>query len=130
ASHLLIRGDPANPAGVVAPGGLSAIVAIPGAFGLDPEAPDSERRSRLAQWISHPENPLFARVIVNRVWQSYFGIGLVATPSDFGFNGGTPSHPDVLDWLASDLIDHGWSLKHLHRRILTSSAYRHSSRFD
>jgi hypothetical protein len=130
ASHLLIRGDPANPAEVVAPGGLSAIGAIPSAFGIDPEAPDAERRTRLAHWISHPENPLFARVIVNRIWQSYFGTGLVATPSDFGFNGGTPSHPDVLDWLASDLIDHGWSLKHLHRRILTSSAYRRSSRFD
>ncbi|WP_152054021.1 DUF1553 domain-containing protein [Tautonia marina] len=130
-SHRLIRGDPATPAEVVAPGGLSAIDAtIPSAFGLDPEAPDAERRTRLAAWISHPENPLFARVIVNRIWQASFGTGLVATPSDFGFNGGDPSHPDVLDWLARDLIEHHWSLKHLHRRILTSSAYRRSSRFD
>ncbi|WP_206352378.1 DUF1553 domain-containing protein [Tautonia rosea] len=130
ASRLLIRGDPASPGEVVAPGGLSAINAVPSTFGIDPEAPDAERRTRLATWISHPENPLFARVIVNRIWQAYFGTGLIATPSDFGFNGGHPSHPEVLDWLASDLIEHDWSLKHLHRRILSSSAYRRASRFD
>jgi hypothetical protein len=78
----------------------------------------------LAEWITHPKNPLFARVIVNRLWNYHFGIGLVDTPNDFGFNGGRPSHPELLDWLAAELAENGWRLKQLHRLIVTSATYR------
>ncbi len=85
-------------------------------------------RLDLARWIASPENPLTSRVIVNRVWQQYFGRGLVETENDFGLQGSAPSHPELLDWLALDFIDHGWSLKALHRRIVMSHTYRQSSR--
>ena len=82
----------------------------------------------MADWLLDSENPLTTRVIVNRLWQYHFGAGLVETSSDFGFNGGRPSHPELLDWLAAELMDHGWSLKHIHRLIVTSATYRQSSR--
>ncbi len=84
-------------------------------------------RLDLARWIVSPENPLTARVIVNRVWQEYFGKGLSSTSNDFGNQGEEPSHPALLDWLADDFIRSGWSLKHLHRTIVTSATYRQSS---
>ena len=84
----------------------------------------------MAQWIANPDNPLFSRVIVNRLWQHHFGVGLVANPSDFGYNGGRPSHPELLDAMAAELIRRGWSLKQLHKLILMSRTYRQSSRFD
>jgi hypothetical protein len=86
------------------------------------------RRSALARWLASPDNPLTARVVVNRLWQHHFGRGIVATPSDFGVRGEPPSHPELLDWLASELIDGGWRLKPIHRLMVTSSAYRQSSR--
>jgi hypothetical protein len=123
-AHVLLRGDPARPAAVVTAGGVRA-VAGPGAdFGLPPDAPEAECRRRLAAWVTDPKNPLFARVIVNRLWHHHFGVGLVDTPNDFGFNGGRPSHPELLDWLAAELAAGGWRLKHLHRLIVTSAAYR------
>ncbi|MEM0924605.1 MAG: DUF1553 domain-containing protein, partial [Planctomycetota bacterium] len=85
------------------------------------------RRSTLAQWMTSPTNPLVARVIVNRIWQHYFGRGLAENPSDFGVLGGPPSHPELLDWLASRLIENDWSLKSIHRLILTSDAYARST---
>jgi hypothetical protein len=85
------------------------------------------RRLALAKWVANKENPLTARVIANRLWQHHFGKGLVATPSDFGLRGERPTHPELLDWLANDFVEHGWSLKHLHRVLLLSSAYRQSS---
>ena len=84
-------------------------------------------RLELAQAIASPGNPLTARVLVNRVWMQHFGRGIVATPSDFGKQGGAPSHPELLDWLARRFMDEGWSLKKLHRRILLSATYRQSS---
>jgi Protein of unknown function (DUF1553) len=78
----------------------------------------------LANWITSPENPLTARVIANRLWQGHFGKGLVATPGDFGLAGSPPTHPELLDWLASELISHNWSLKDLQRRIVASGAFR------
>lgn len=84
-------------------------------------------RLELAQAIIHPDNPLTARVIVNRVWQGHFGRGLVETASDFGTRGDPPSHPQLLDWLAADFVKHGWSLKRLHKQIVTSSTYRQTS---
>ena len=84
-------------------------------------------RFELAQWMLHPEHPLTSRVIVNRVWQGHFGVGLVNTPSDFGTRGGVPSHPELLDWLARWFIEDGWSFKRLHRLILTSKTWQQSS---
>ena len=90
--------------------------------------PDVENpRTRLADWVADPSNPLTARVAVNRVWQGYFGRGIVDTPNDFGFMGGRPSHPELLDFLASELVEGDWSLKRVRRMILVSSAYRQAS---
>ena len=88
---------------------------------------ECERRLALAHWIVSPENPLTARVMVNRLWHHHFGRGLVETPSDFGLNGARPTHPELLDWLASEFVARGWSLKEMHRLIVTSATYRQSS---
>jgi hypothetical protein len=126
-SHLLIRGNTSSPAREVTPGGIASIGGISADFKLPSDAPDAARRRELADWITHPENPLFARVLVNRVWHYHFGAGLVKSPSDFGFNGGRPSHPELLDWLAREFQREGYSLKALHRLIVTSATYRQSS---
>jgi mono/diheme cytochrome c family protein len=120
------RGDPMQPREIMQPAGLSEF----GGFQLTLNAPEQERRKALAHWIANPENPLTARVIVNRVWHYHFGTGIVDTPSDFGLNGGRPIHPELLDWLASELVAHQWSLKHIHRLILTSATYQQASRFE
>ena len=99
---------------------------LPG-FQLDPEAPEAERRLALARWITDDRNALSARVLANRVWHYHFGRGLAGTPSDFGFNGERPTHPELLDYLAGRLIAHGWKLKPLHREIVLSATYRQSS---
>jgi hypothetical protein len=128
-TRLLTRGDVTPPADEVTPGALSAVKGLaPDLAAAD--ASDRERRLALAQWITAPENPLTARVMVNRVWQYHFGQGLVENASDFGFNGGLPSHPELLDWLAAEFVEHGWSLKHLHRLIVGSRAYRQACRAD
>jgi mono/diheme cytochrome c family protein len=119
----LHRGDAMQPREAVAAGTL---LKFNGAR-FAAEATEATRRTALAEWIVSPENPLTARVIVNRVWQYHFGTGLVDTPNDFGHNGAPPSHPEFLDWLAADFITHRWSLKHLHRRILGSRAFTQSS---
>ncbi len=85
------------------------------------------RRSQLALWLTHPNHPLMARVIVNRLWQHHFGRGIVATPNDFGLQGEPPTHPELLDWLAVELVENGWSLKHIHRLMVTSAAFRMTS---
>lgn len=96
----------------------------------DQQAPiaNGSGRRELANWVASPDNPLTARVIVNRFWQWHFGEGLVRTPSNFGKMGEAPSHPELLDWLATKLVDDGWSLKSLHRRILRSATYQQASR--
>jgi hypothetical protein len=129
-AHLLLRGNPAQPAQVVSAGGVAAVAGLTADFGLPPDAPEGERRRRLAAWITDRHNPLFARVIVNRLWQYHFGTGIVSTPNDFGFNGSRPSHPELLDWLADELVGSGWSLKHVHRAIVLSATYRQSGRRD
>ncbi len=125
-TRVLARGDPEQPKEIVAPKSLLALEPI----GLKRDSSDTERRTALADWIASPENPLTARVMVNRVWQYHFGTGLVETPSDFGRNGGKPSHPELLDWLAGEFIRGGWSVKRLHKLILTSETYRQSSRIN
>jgi hypothetical protein len=94
-------------------------------------AKSSYQRAALARWLTHTETgagSLVARVIVNRLWQHHFGRGLVATPNDFGTTGQRPTHPELLEWLAQDLIDHGWKLKPLHKRIMTSQTYMQGNR--
>ncbi len=126
-TRLLRRGDPMQPKDAVPP---SALRSVRPPLVLAEDAPESERRLALARWIASPENPLPARVMVNRLWQGHFGRGIVATPSDFGFNGDRPSHPELLDWLAAEFLANGGRLKPLHRRIVLSAAYRQSSRID
>lgn len=91
---------------------------------------EQQRRLALAEWITRPNHPLTARVMVNRIWQGHFGRGIVSTPSDFGMNGGRPSHPELLDWLAATFVKDGWSIKQLHRLILNSRTYQQSGRID
>jgi len=126
-THLLKRGDPLQPGDEVAPGILAAIKPV---LSIPPSATDPERRSALAEWIASKENPLPARVMVNRIWHWHFGHGIVRTPSDFGYNGGRASHPELLDWLASEYQSNGWKMKPLHRLIALSATYRQSSRVD
>ena len=130
ATRIEIRGNPNQPGAFVNPGGLAAIVAPDFDFGLPPDAPDALRRQRLAAWISSPRNPLFARVIVNRLWQAHFGTGFVETASDLGFSGGTPAHPELLDWLACEISRQGFSQKAMHRLILNSAAFRQGARVN
>jgi hypothetical protein len=122
--HLLHRGDPEQPKDEVMP----AVLRVLGTTKLDRDTAEQDRRRVLADWIASPENPLTARVMVNRIWQGHFGTGLVDTPSDFGRNGGKPSHPELLDWLASEFVRAGWSVKQMHRLIVLSATYRQSSR--
>ena len=126
-SYLLVRGDPTRRGDEVAP---SALASVRPALTIDTKTPEGERRRALADWIGHRENPLPARVMVNRIWHHHFGRGLVSTPSDFGFNGDRPSHPELLDWLASEFLANGGRMKPLHRLIVLSSTYRQSSRLD
>jgi hypothetical protein len=122
-TYRLNRGDPMQRKEVVRPG---AIAAVGKPLELDRKTPEAQRRLALARWITDPSNPLTARVMVNRIWSYHFGQGLVRTPSDFGFNGGRPSHPELLDWLATEFMVGGWRPKYIHRMILLSSTYRQS----
>ena len=117
------RGDPTQPREAVAPGSVSAL----GGFELGLDSSDQDRRVALAEWIAAPDNPLTARVLVNRLWHYHFGVGIVDTPSDFGAGGGRPSHPELLDWLAVRLIENRWSIKSIQRLICNSQAYRQAS---
>lgn len=116
-ARLLVRGDVAAPAQQLSPG-------WPEVLGLTPSQLGDRPRSALADWMADPKNPLVSRVWVNRLWQFHFGRGLVATASDFGVEGAAPTHPELLDWLASSLMENGWSTKHIHRQIVLSSTYR------
>ena len=129
-TKLFHRGDHRQPKFEVAPASLT--VAAPenqrSFFNADnPELPTSGRRLAFAQWLTSGRHPLVARTIVNRIWLHHFGRGIVETPSDLGRLGTRPTHPDVLDWLAAEFVDSGWSLNHLHTLIMTSTAYRQSS---
>jgi hypothetical protein len=124
-SHLMIRGDWLR-LGPEIDAGVPRIANLPGAS--EPLADAPHPRSALARWLTQPDHPLTSRVIANRLWQHHFGNGLVRSVSDFGIVGEEPSHPELLDWLAMELMQHDWHLKHLHRLMLTSSTYRQASR--
>ena len=129
ATHLFFRGNPDQPRQELQPGGLSVVSFISDLPAIPSEVTDlstSGRRLALAKRLTHPNYPLTARVIVNRVWRHHFGRGLVETPSDFGVQGQLPSHPELLDWLAAEFMDREWSLKHVHRLILNSRAWQQS----
>jgi cytochrome c553 len=121
-----LRGNPETTGDEVGPGSLTLVAGLPARFG-DSEMSEGERRKALAAWITAPGNPLTPRVIANRLWHHHFGTGLVDTPSDFGAGGGKPSHPQLLDWLATEVVARGWSLKAMHRLICQSHAYRQRS---
>ena len=138
-THRLMRGDVTQPSEVVAPGSLSELGQ---AVTLPVETPEAQRRAALADWIVSRDNPLTARVIVNRLWLQHFGEGIVDTPSDLGANGGKPTHPELLNWLACELLEPSsgkadrnvgstgatpWSLKRMHRLICLSETYQQSS---
>lgn len=132
ATHLFHRGDHRQPKGEIAPGDL--IVAAPPGEQLDipaddPNLPTTGRRLAYARWLTNGRHPLLARVVVNRIWMHHFGRGIVGTPSDFGKLGEKPTHPELLDWLADEFA-RDWSIKRLHRLIMTSTAYRQSSQRD
>ncbi len=120
-SRLLIRGNVANPGAEVGRGWPEVLGPTPSSLGDSP-------RTALAEWMAERSNPLVARVWVNRIWQYHFGRGLVSTPSDFGTHGARPSHPELLDWLAEELMENAWSTKHIHRQIVMSSTYRQHRR--
>jgi hypothetical protein len=122
--HLLHRGDIHRPRDEIAPGALSCVPALPAQFDIPASAPESARRVALARWLVDKRNSLTWRSIVNRVWYHHFGRGIVGTLNDFGHMGESPSHPELLDWLAVEFRDGGQSLKELHRLILTSQTYR------
>jgi len=128
-THVLIRGNPRSKGAPVEPAFLTVLGAEKPAIRKAP-CGSSGRRRALAEWIASPRNPLTARVMVNRVWQHHFGKGLVKTTTDFGRAGTPPSNLALLDWLASELIDSGWSVKKLHKVIMTSTAYQLSSRAE
>jgi hypothetical protein len=126
---LLRRGDPLTPGPPVEPGVLSALT-TPASFTWSAppaDAKTSGRRLAFARWLTQPDHPLTARVMVNRIWLHHFGEGLVTTPEDFGLLGAAPSHPELLDWLAREFVASGWSIKHMHRLMLTSSTWRQRS---
>jgi hypothetical protein len=122
ATHVLLGGDFTRPGVRVTPATPAALPPLPKHPG-----PGEPNRFDLARWLVAPQNPLTARVAANRIWGHYFGLGLVETENDFGTQGTPPTHPDLLDWLASEFVEQGWSLKALHKRIVTSATYRQSS---
>ena len=126
ATHVLYQGDFASPREEVSPGYVTVL--YPGPAHIEkPRENSTGRRLALANWIVSDSNPWTARVIVNRIWQQHFGTGIVATANDFGFSGARPTHPELLDWLAIEFMQHGWSIKQLHRWIVLSEAYQQSS---
>jgi len=127
---LFYRGDHQQPREPVAPGPLSVTLPADQFAPFpedDPSLPTSGRRLAFARWLTSPEQPLFARVMVNRIWLHHFGEGLVTTPADFGKLGARPNYPQLLDWLAVEFREQGWSLKKFHKQIMTSTVYRQAS---
>ena len=129
ATHILSVANYAAPGEEVQPGFLSILDPAPAKFAPPEGLNSTGRRTALANWLASPENPLTGRVMVNRIWQHHFGRGIVATPSDFGLMGERPTHPELLDWLTDEFVGGGWSMKQMHRLIMTSETYQQSSDF-
>jgi hypothetical protein len=130
-THLFARGDFAQPREAVEPGELTVLAQACGTPEIpldDPALPTTGRRLAYARHLTNGRHPLVARVLVNRVWLNHFGRALVGTPADFGALGERPTHPELLDWLADEFMRGGWTLKRVHRLIVTSTAYRQASR--
>jgi hypothetical protein len=127
ATKILFQGDYKTERDPVEPGFISALNPNPAEITKGKNQKTLGRRLTLANWIATENNPFTARVLVNRVWQQHFGRGLVATANDFGLAGASPSHPELLDWLADEFMSQGWSVKKLHRLIVTSATYRQAS---
>ena len=130
-TFLLKRGDPVSPGEAVTPGVPAVLTAGLTPYRVHPLKPgrdSSGRRLALARWLTQPGHPLTSRVMVNQVWLRHFGRGLVPSPSNFGRSGEPPTHPELLDWLATEFVSRGWSIKPLHRIMMTSTAYRQTSR--
>ena len=126
--HLLKQGERDKPGEEVEAGVLTAVPALLKAFEAPPvNAKTTQRRLQYAQWMTDPLHPLTPRVMANRIWQHHFGQGLVRTPNNFGYRGDLPTHPELLDWLAAELIEGDWKMKSLHKTILMSSTYRQST---
>src|SRR5579863_6914981 len=129
-TYILRRGDPTNVGTLVGPGVPSVLTDGRTALAVNPPwpgAPKTGRRLAFAQWLTRPDNPLTARVMVNQIWAHHFGQGIVKTPGNFGHTGAAPTHPEMLDWLATEFVRQGWSMKAMHRLMMTSSTYRQSS---
>lgn len=126
-TYILSGGSFHAPREEVQPGFLTLLDPYPAEVALPEGVESTGRRTSLANWLVDPENPLVSRVMVNRLWHYHFGRGIVETPSNFGVAGGAPSHPELLDWLASEFVAGGWSMKAMHRLILTSNVFRQSS---
>jgi hypothetical protein len=124
---VLIGGDPQRKGDSVVPASLNVLNTQPIAYQLDLKTAEGDRRLKLAQWLTESNHPLTPRVLANRVWQYHFGTGIVDTPSDFGYMGSRPVHPELLDWLSAELLRHNWQIKPLHKLIMMSQAYRQSS---
>jgi len=142
AAHVFKGGDPQRVGDEVAPQNLDVLSKSAPTYRLAPDAPERERRLELAQWITSAQNPLPARVLANRLWHYHFGTGIVSTPSDFGFMGSAPTHPELLEWLARELVQPGldagggeaapdqvWRLKRMHRLIMLSQTYRQAGTY-
>jgi len=132
-TKIFHRGDYRQPTEPVSPGGLTILAAEGERFEIadnDPNAPSTGRRLAFAKYLTSGEHPTVGRSLANRFWMHHFGRGIVETPGDFGALGGKPTHPELLDWLAAELVDSGWSLKKFHRLVMTSTVYRQSSQRD
>ena len=125
--HIFVGGSPQRKGDEVTAESLSMLADVTPTYALGADASDQDRRKGLADWITSEKNPLSTRVVANRLWHYHFGAGIVATPSDFGYMGGRPSHPQLLDWLAGKLVDGQWRLKPMHKRIMMSQTYQQSS---
>ena len=127
--HVFLGGNPQRPGAPVEPTSLTALNEVVPAYALPADAPEGARRRALADWITDSQNPLTVRVLANRLWHYHFGTGIVDTPSDFGYMGSEPTHPELLDWLAKAIHQHHWHLKPIHKSIMMSRTYQQSSQY-
>lgn len=125
--NVFIGGSPQKKGEEVLPASFELLKGKEGSFELAADKTEADRRVALANWITSPQNPLTPRVLANRIWHYHFGVGIVDTPSDFGYMGGRPTHPELLDFLATKLVSGGWKIKDLHKLIMSSQAYQQSS---